>query len=216
MIVVEDLEVELGSFALPGVSFRVPENAYGVLMGRTACGKTTILETICGLNRPRAGRVILSGRDVTNVRAADRGIGYVPQDGVLFSTMTVRQHLAFALFVRRWGRSEAEDRVAELADMLGIPHLLDRRPHGLSGGERQRVALGRALSFRPTILCLDEPLSSLDEDTRQEMCDLLRTVARESRVTTLHVTHSQTEARHLADHSFRLEDGVVTEDATPR
>ena len=212
MIAVERLGIELGAFVLADVSFTVPRNAYGVLMGRTACGKTTILETICGLSRARSGHVVLDGRDVTNVKAADRGIGYVPQDGALFSTMSVQQHLAFALVVRRWARPEIEHRVAELADTLGITHLLDRRPHGLSGGERQRVALGRALSFRPTILCLDEPLSSLDEDTRQEMCDLLRTVARQSQVTTLHVTHSPTEARLLADRLFRLSDGVVTED----
>lgn len=212
MIAVDHLRIELGAFTLADVSFTVPRNAYGVLMGRTACGKTTILETICGLNRPGSGRVTLDDRDVTNVRTADRGIGYVPQDGALFSTMSVRQHLAFALCVRRWAPPDMEKRVAELADMLEITHLLDRRPHGLSGGERQRVALGRALSFRPSILCLDEPLSSLDEDTRQDMCDLLRTVARHSRVTTLHVTHSPTEARLLADRLFHLTDGVVSEE----
>ena len=101
------------------------------------------------------------------------------------------------------------ERVAELARLLGIESLLDRKPLGLSGGERQRVALGRALSAYPKILCLDEPLGCLDEETQGEMCELLRRICREVRITTLHVTHSMTEARRLADALFRVEDGQV-------
>ena len=103
---------------------------------------------------------------MTRLAPADRGIGYVPQDLALFQTMTVREHLAFAQRIRRWDAGRIDARVHELAELLGLTRLLNRRPSGLSGGESQRVALGRALSFQPRVLLLDEPLSALDDDTR--------------------------------------------------
>jgi molybdate/tungstate transport system ATP-binding protein len=210
MIVLENVTVRSGTFSLCGVSLEIPKGRYGVLMGRTACGKTTILETLCGLKPARAGRILLDGRDATRVKAAERGIGYVPQDGALFSMMTVRRHLAFALEIRKAPQESIHARVAELAELLGIESILDRKPPGLSGGEQQRVALGRALSARPGILCLDEPLGCLDEDTHHEVCELLKRVCREVGVTTLHVTHSMSEARELADCIFRIENGSIT------
>lgn len=209
MIVLDNITVRAGTFSLRGISLEVPKGRYGVLMGRTACGKTTILETLCGLKPARAGRILLDGRDATRRKAAERGIGYVPQDGALFSTMTVRRHLAFALEIRKTPQETIRARVAELAELLGIESILDRKPAGLSGGEQQRVALGRALCARPTILCLDEPLRCLDEDTHHETCGLLRRVCREVGVTTLHVTHSMSEAQKLADRIFRIENGAV-------
>lgn len=211
MIALDNLSVRAGRFALEAISLTVATGQYGVLMGRTASGKTTLLETICGLRQAHSGRILVGGRDVTGAKPAARGIGYVPQDAALFTTMTVRENLAFALRVRRWDDASMGRRLDELANMLGIPHLLERTPRALSGGERQRVALGRALAFSPTVLCLDEPLSSLDEDTRQEMCDLLRRVTRATGVTALHITHSSSEARLLGDRLFRLEGGAVRE-----
>src|SRR5690242_16661751 len=114
MIAVEHLAVRAGTFALEGVSFRVPTGEYAVLMGKTGSGKTTLLEAVAGLKPVRTGRVLLMGRDVTPLKAAERGIGYVPQDLALFATMTVRQHLEFALGVRGWGRDLIAARVAEL------------------------------------------------------------------------------------------------------
>jgi ABC-type sugar transport system ATPase subunit len=210
MIALEDVTVRAGTFSLRGISLEIPKGHYGVLMGRTACGKTTILETLCGLKPARAGRILLDGRDATHLKAAERGIGYVPQDGALFSTMTVRRHLAFALEIRKAPQETIQARVAELAELLGIERILDRKPPGLSGGEQQRVALGRALSARPGILCLDEPLGCLDEETHDEVCELLKRVCREVAVTTLHVTHSMSEARKLADRIFRIENGTIT------
>jgi len=210
MIALENVTVRAGAFSLSGISLAIPKGCYGVLMGRTACGKTTILETLCGLKPARAGRILLDGRDATRLKAAERGIGYVPQDGALFSTMTVRRHLGFALEIRQAPPETIRARVAELAALLGIEGILDRKPAGLSGGEQQRVALGRALCARPSILCLDEPLGCLDEDTHQEVCELLRRVCREVGVTTLHVTHSRREAEMLADCLFRVENGAVT------
>jgi ABC-type sugar transport system ATPase subunit len=209
MISVEALAVRAGTFALADVAFSVPTGKYALLMGRTGSGKTTILETLCGLRRAEAGRISLDGRDVTRLKPAQRDIGYVPQDGALFQTMTVREHLEFALRVRRWRRAEIVQRVAELAELLGIGDLLARKPRGLSGGEAQRVALGRALSFRPRVLCLDEPLSALDDDTRHSMIDLLKKVQHETGVTALHVTHNRGEAEKLADCRLQLVEGRV-------
>ncbi len=211
MIAVSNITVRVGDFALRDVTFAVPAKGYGILMGRTGCGKTTLLEAICGLKPITSGSVHLDGVDVTRLKPAERGIGYVPQDGALFDTMTVRDHLAFALHVRQWSRRDIEARVGEMAELLNIGHLLDRLPPGLSGGERQRVALGRALSFRPRVLCLDEPLSALDDETRYQMYDLLQRAQRHEHVTALHVTHNQEDADRLADTLLRLDDGVVVE-----
>lgn len=209
MVILERISIRQGRFSLSDVSLRVESGAYAVLMGRTGSGKTTLLETVIGFRRPETGRVLLDGRDITHWNPALRGVGYVPQDGALFSRMTVRDHLAFALQIRRVSREQMRRRVDELASLLQIGHLLDRRPGKLSGGERQRVALGRALSFRPRVLCLDEPLSALDDETRQEMCRLLQAVRRETGVTTLHVTHNEPEAMILASDLFRIVDGRV-------
>jgi molybdate/tungstate transport system ATP-binding protein len=211
MISIDDVTVRAGKFALEGVTFEVPTGRYGVLMGKTGTGKTTLLEAICGLKPVAGGAIRLDGRDMTRLRPADRGIGYVPQDGVLFSTMTVRDHLAFALRVRKWPAALIAARVDELAEHLGLGRLLDRKPKGLSGGESQRVAIGRALACRPTILCLDEPLSALDDETKLEMYSLLRSVQQQERVTMLHVTHSREDAERLADVVLRISEGKVIE-----
>ena len=211
MILVEGLSIRAGTFALADLSFSVPTGKYALLMGRTGSGKTTILETLCGLRRAEAGRIVLDGREVTRLKPAARDIGYVPQDGALFQTMTVQDHLEFALRIRRWPRADVRRRVEELAELLGIGDLLARKPLGLSGGESQRVALGRALSFRPRILCLDEPLSALDDDTRHSMIELLKKVQHETGVTALHVTHNQSEAEKLADCRLQLAGGGVAQ-----
>ncbi len=209
MIALDQIHVRLGSFTLNNVSLQVETGQYAVLMGKTGCGKSTLLEVICGLKPIQAGRIILLERDVSALRPAERGIGYVPQDLALFPSLSVREHLAFALEVRRWSTAQIRERVKELAALLSISHLLDRFPRGLSGGESQRVALGRALAARPPVLLLDEPLSALDDETRNEIIDLLRRVTRQTGVTTLHVTHSRSEARQLADRLFLLEQGIV-------
>jgi len=209
MIALEQVTVRVGTFALQEIAFEVPAASFAVLMGRTGAGKTTLLEAICGLKPVARGAIRLHGRDVTQLRPAERGIGYLPQDRALFQTMTVREHLAFALVIRKISPAIVSQRVEELARLLGIAHLLDRRPHGLSGGEGQRVALGRALSARPGILCLDEPLSALDEETKREMYALLKKIQQTTGVTILQVTHNLDEADQLADHVFLLQQGKV-------
>lgn len=211
MILVRGLGVRSGGFHLPGADLAVPSGGYGVLMGRTGSGKTTLLEGICGLRPTTGGTVSLDGDDITRAPLAVRGIGYVPQDLALFPTMSVRGHLAFALRLRGVPRAEVDARVTTLAESLEIAHLLARGVRDLSGGEARRVALGRALSFRPRLLLLDEPLAAVDEATRDRLCTLLRRIQREHGVTTLHVTHSRDEARRLADILYVIEYGVVSE-----
>lgn len=209
MIEARSLTIRNGGFRLEGASFQVAKGCYSVLMGKTGSGKTTLLEAICGLKPIESGELLLAGQNVTELQPAERGIGYVPQDGALFQSMTVGDHLTFALSIRRWPQADADKRRQELAKLLRIESLLDRYPAQLSGGERQRVALGRALSFHPKILCLDEPLSALDDDTREQMMQLLKQVQKETGVTALHVTHNRAEADELADVRIDIEAGVV-------
>lgn len=211
MIRIDNLTVRAGKFQLENISFEIQTGQHAVLMGKTGCGKTTILEAICGLKHVTDGTIWLNDRDVTMMRAGDRGIGFVPQDGALFSTMTVRDHLAFGPRAQGWIRCAIKERVAELSTDLGLTNLMKRKPFGLSGGERQRVALGRALATRPQILCLDEPLSALDEGTHEEIAALIKRLVTDYKITTLHITHSRREAELLGDRHFHLEDGRLTE-----
>jgi molybdate/tungstate transport system ATP-binding protein len=216
VIRLEGIAIHQGAFALDGLALHVPRGAYGVLMGKSGCGKSTILEIVCGLRRMLAGSVFIGGVDVTRLRPGDRGVGYVPQDRALFPGLRVRDQIAFSLVVRRWTAARIEIRVAELGRLLGISHILGRYPENLSGGEAQRVALGRALAYHPRVLCLDEPLSALDEDLRDEMSELLAAVHRVSDLTVLHVTHSQREAERLGTVRLRLEDGKIIESSALR
>jgi ABC-type sugar transport system ATPase subunit len=211
MIELQSVSLRSGTFALNRVSLSIAAGTYAVLMGGTGQGKTTILEAISGLKPVATGRVILCGEDVTRWKPADRGVGYVPQDLGLFPTLTVRGHLEFALRIRRRPAAAINSRVEELARLLGIEKLLSRHVHGLSGGEAQRVALGRALSFQPKIMLLDEPLNALDETTRDRLCELLKQIQTRSGLTTIHVTHSRAEARQLADKLLVLAGGQIEE-----
>lgn len=210
MIEVADLAVRQGKFALSGIAFVVPAGSYAVLMGKSGCGKTTILESLAGLRPITAGAIRFAGRDVAQLPPAARHVGFVPQDGALFDTMTVRDNLGFSLDVRGDARAAIAKRVEELAGWLELSHLLDRRPHNLSGGEKQRVALGRALASRPPVLLLDEPLSSLDDDTRDHLIGVLNRLRHAREITVLHVTHNRSEADRLGDLVLRLEAGVIT------
>jgi molybdate/tungstate transport system ATP-binding protein len=211
MIRVQNLSVKAGTFSLDGISFEISTGEYVVLIGKTGCGKTTLWEAICGLRPIISGSISLMEKDVTHLKPAERGIGYVPQDGALFTNMTVRENLGFALRIREAEPQLIKDRVNELATLLGLEKLLDRNPIGLSGGEAQRVALGRALANHPDILCLDEPLSALDDDTREDMYRLFQIVRERTKVTILHITHNMSEARRLADKVFELKNKVMTE-----
>jgi molybdate/tungstate transport system ATP-binding protein len=211
VIEVNQLHVRSGQFELTDITFQVPQGEYVALMGKTGCGKTTLVEGIMGLRRVASGTIRLNDVDVTRLKPAQREVGFVPQDGALFQSMTVYDQIALALYIRNYSADVIRSRVDELAGLLEIKPLLNRYPHGLSGGERQRVALGRALSFWPKILCLDEPLSALDSETREHMFELLKEVRAHTGVTALHVTHNRDEAEALADRVLRFEGGRIVE-----
>jgi len=214
MIECKKVAFEQGSFKLSGIDFKIGEGEYAVLMGQTGSGKTTLLEAICGLRPIKSGSILLDGQEISNLKPAEREIGYVPQDGALFSTMNVAQNLGFGLKIRKWSKTQQVERVKELADLLGITHLVHRKIEGLSGGERQRVALGRALSFYPRIICLDEPLSALDDKTKEDMYQLLLKLKLELNITALHISHSKSEAIKLGDKILVIDEGVLKVEAS--
>ena len=207
MISLRHITVQAGGFQLRDLSMEIPTGSHTALMGRTGSGKTTLLEGICGLRSIRSGSIWIGDREVTNLPPGQRGIGLVPQDGALFDHLTVRQHLEFALEVRGWVPERRKTRSRELAEWLSLTPLLDRLPAGMSGGERQRVALGRALAFHPPVLCLDEPLSALDDQTRGEIVAVLTEIRNRTGITILHITHNRSEAERLADRILHLRDG---------
>lgn len=196
-----------GRTILEDVTISIPANTYAVLMGSTGCGKTTLLEIMCGLRLPKSGRVLLDGVDVTHLEPRERGIGYVPQDLALFPGFRVREQIGFAPKLSGVAPAELDERVNRLAEQFGISHLLDRLPDMLSGGEKQRVALARALAAQPKMLLLDEPLSALDESMRAEAVTLLQRVQSEHSLTVLHVTHSSSEAAALGHLHLRMNAG---------
>ena len=216
MIRLENITWRAPHFALSEVSFAVPTGKYAVLMGRTGTGKTSLLEIICGLREPANGSVWLGDRDVTREAPGSRGLGYVPQDGALFPTMTVFEQIWFGWKIRMKDPRAEGSRVMRIVNTLGeemgISHLMDRKPQGLSGGEKQRVALARALALQPKVLLLDEPLAAVDEETQDDLIDLLKRTQRDHSITVLHVTHSKREAAALGEVRLKLEDGKVVQE----
>ena len=210
-LTLEKLSIVAGGFELDGLSANVPEGAHCVLTGRTGTGKTLLLETICGLRTQTAGAIVACGRNISHAPPAQRGIGYVPQDGAIFQSMRIDRQIGFPLVVRKTPADDIRERVREVADLVGIGHLLERSPTGLSGGERQRTALARAIAARPKLLLLDEPMSALDDETREGLIEALRTIRRATGSTILHVSHNMHEARALGTCFLRLEDGKLME-----
>ena len=209
MLQVEGLETVAGNFRLRSVTLTAPSGSYGVLLGPPGSGKSVLVETICGLRAPTAGRILIDGTDVTGSEARDRRVGYVPQDYVLFPTKTVADNIAFGLRSRGVGRSDALAQIRWVVDLLHIDHLLDRWPATLSGGEQQRVALARALAIKPRLLLLDEPVSALDEALRERVCRDLRHFQRELHITTIHISHNLEEALAVSDWAAILDHGEL-------
>lgn len=202
-----DVEKRLENFMLD-VNFDMNRD-YCIVLGPTGAGKSIFLEIIAGIVKPDSGRILLDGEDITNIPPERRGVGFVPQDYALFSHMSVYKNIAYGL--RKLSKDEKDRRVREIADKLGIAHLLDRKPLTLSGGEKQRVALARALVIKPKILLLDEPMSAVDLRTKKHLVEVLSFIKQEFDVPVLHITHDLLEATLLADEVAVMIDGRVVE-----
>ena len=209
MLEVRNLSITLGEFKLVDVSLQVEEGEYFIVLGPTGAGKTVLVECIAGIHHPKQGEIYFGGERIDRLKPEERGIGYVPQDYALFPHMTVKDNIAFGLRIRRASPSYIEETVEKLVNLLRIKHLLHRFPATLSGGEKQRVALARALAINPRLLLLDEPLSALDEQTREELCRELRRIHRETKMMILHISHNLEETFSLADRVCILNEGRV-------
>ena len=202
--------------ALQAIDLSIPSGAFCVLLGPSGCGKSTTLRIIAGLEQASAGRVRIGGQDVTNLPPAERGIAMVFQNYALFPHLSVAENIGFGLSVRKVPKAEAARRLHDAAGLLGLSHLLDRKPGQLSGGQQQRVALGRALVAQAHVCLMDEPLSNLDAQLRQEMRAELRELQQRLGLTVVYVTHDQAEAMSMADQVVLLHQGRVEQCATPR
>ena len=199
-----------GNAVVSDLNLDIREGEFLVLVGPSGCGKTTSLRMLAGLERPSHGRIWMGDKDVTDVATGQRDISMVFQSYALYPNMNVYKNLAFGPKVRKEPRSTLQQRIHEVADMLGIRHLLDRSPAALSGGQRQRVALGRALIREPQVFLMDEPLSNLDAALRVQMrAELIRLHQRLESTTTVYVTHDQVEALTMGDRVAVLKDGVL-------
>lgn len=208
---VQGISMQVGGFSVGELSLSIPEGEYFTLMGHTGSGKSLFLKAICGLARVETGRILIHDEDVTLLEPRFRGIGYVPQDGGLFPHLNVLRNIIFPLTVRGTSVRDAIQETEETVETLGLNDLLDRATNGLSGGERQKVALARALACRPRLLLLDEPVCSLDEPARFEICGELCRVQKKFNVATLHVCHSRAEAEQVSDRVGVMHGGQLIE-----
>lgn len=201
---------------LTGVDLEVTDGEYVVLVGPSGCGKSTLLRCIAGLEDITAGDLHIGERRANDLGPRERDVAMVFQSYALYPHMTVAQNMGFALKVARRPKDEIRAAVAEVAEMLDLTHLLERKPAQLSGGQRQRVAMGRAIVRRPAVFLFDEPLSNLDAALRHHMRVELKRLHRRLGTTVFHVTHDQVEALTLADRILVLNAGVVQQVGTPR
>jgi len=192
-----------------------PDRSFVVLVGKSGCGKSTLLRCIAGLEEVSDGTIEFAGRDVSRLAPRDRDVAMVFQSYALYPHMTVRKNLAFGLELRKEKREVIDARVAEVAKLLEIDHLLDRHPRALSGGQRQRVAMGRAIVRRPSVFMFDEPLSNLDPALRNQVRVDIRRMHDDLGATSIYVTHDQVEAMTLADVLVVLDKGVVQQIGAP-
>ncbi len=222
-VVVQDLVRRFGAItALNGVSFDVREGEFLTLLGPSGCGKSTMLAALAGLDRPTLGRITIGGRTVFDsatdvyIDAQFRGLGMMFQSYALWPHMTVEQNLAFPLRLRGIRGAEARRKIEETLELVAMASYIDRYPGELSGGQQQRVALARTLVYSPPILLLDEPLSNLDAKLRDRARVWLRELQRRTGVTTIYVTHDQSEALGLSDRIVVMSEGSIAQIGTPR
>lgn len=213
---IENLSKSFGTqTVLDDFSLELAENELLVVLGPSGCGKSTLLRLISGLETADRGRIILDGRDITELEPQKRKTAMVFQNYALYPHMTVFDNIAFPLKVAKMSRAEIKSTVQKTAELLELQDYLDRRPAQLSGGQRQRVALGRGLVRQPSIFLLDEPLSNLDAALRVKMRQEIVALQKRVGITMIYVTHDQTEALTMADRMVVLKDGRIHQHGTP-
>ena len=195
--------------ALHALDLEIREGEFLTLLGPSGCGKTTTLRLVAGFIQPTSGTIYLGDDDITAVAPQHRKIGMVFQDYALFPHMTVRENIAFGLEERRYEKRRISERVDELLDLIRLPDMGDRYPSEVSGGQQQRIAVARAVAFPPRVLLMDEPLGALDLKLREAMQIEIRRIQRELSITTVYVTHDQTEAMNMSDRIAVMNEGVI-------
>ncbi|MGB9938463.1 ATP-binding cassette domain-containing protein [Methanosarcina sp.] len=212
---VRDLCLDVGDFELNRIGLKAQKGDYLALIGPTGSGKSLLLETIIGFYGPEKGRIILEGKDITDLPPDMRQISIVYQDHVLFPHMDVFENIAYALRKKLRDKKQIETEVKQIAGVLGIAELLRRKPATLSGGEKQRAALARSLVVRPKLLLLDEPFSALDARTKEKLRDMLKKAISEYSTTVLHVTHDFEDVWALANRVVVIRRGEVMQEGDP-
>lgn len=217
MVKFENVEIRYGDFvAINDLNLEVKEGEFFTFLGPSGCGKTTSLRALVGFITPSKGKVIVAGKDVTNLPVENRNIGMVFQSYALFPTMTVYENIAFGMKVKKLPKAEIDRKIREVAKKIKITdEQLQKNVSELSGGQQQRVALARAIVLEPKILCLDEPLSNLDAKLRIDMRLELKRLQKELGITTLYVTHDQEEALTLSDRIAVFNNGYIEQVGTP-
>ncbi|MDD5702627.1 MAG: ATP-binding cassette domain-containing protein, partial [Dehalococcoidales bacterium] len=215
MIHLDNLHVVVGSFTLKELNLTIDDHEYFMILGPTGAGKTVLLESIAGLNPVKSGSIWLNGKNISNLKPEKREVSLVYQDHALFPHLSVSENILFGLKMRRKSVKEMRGVLNWLTELLDIANLLDRRPETLSGGERQKVSLARALSTSPQVLLLDEPLSALDPETREEVQEELQNLHGALKNTIVHVTHDFQEAMALGDRVAVIGEGRLKQVGTP-
>ena len=215
-IILEDFTKRFGDVTvIEKMNLKIREGEMLALLGPSGCGKSTTLFTICGIHRVDGGRVLFGEKDVSRVPAQRRNVGVVFQSYALYPHMSVFENIAFPLTVRKENKNTIRDKVDEIAELVHIGELLQRRPEQLSGGQQQRVALARALVRKPGILLLDEPLANLDAKLRLEMRSEIRRIQLETGISAVLVTHDQVEAMSMSDRIAIMKEGEILQVASP-
>ena len=213
----EGITKSFGDFtAVNNLNVTIDDGTLAGLLGPSGCGKSTTLYMIAGLEKPTSGRIYFGDEDVTDLPPEKRGIGLVFQNYALYPHMTVRQNIMFPLENAKVPKAEALKTAQEMADLVQIGHLMDRKPGALSGGQQQRVAIARAIAKKPRVLLLDEPLSNLDARLRLETREEIRRIQQETGITTIFVTHDQEEAMSITDTIVLMKDGVLQQKEAPQ
>lgn len=211
MIKIKNLSRDWKEFKIRDINLEVDKGEYFVILGPSGSGKTMLLELIAGVWDPESGNIQLNNQDVTYLPPEKRGVGFVYQDYMLFPHKTVFENIAFGLKIRKLDKEKIKTQVNEIMDLFGISRLADRMPRTLSGGEKQRTALARALIIRPPVLLMDEPLSALDKNTKDELIKELKVVHNSFDTTIIHVTHNFDEAIALGDRIAIMKDGKISQ-----